>query len=870
MTQDDDGYIWLGTSNGLARFDGYEIRTYLDEIKPPGKFDSNVVRALADDSNDNLWIGTLEGGLHRYNRTTENFTNFTYINDISSLNDKSDSGKNLSASQVIALATSRKNQLWVGTTSGINRVDLTTGEVKHFRSRNRDKKSQPEDYVYSIFVDKSDTVWIGTKAGLAYFNESNDAFSYVKLVESNQPKVRSITSGSDNNLLIGTYQGLFQYEHSSMSVKHITQGIGAPIVLSVIYDQQKNIWLGTFDKGVFKISAQNRVSQYSYDRTQSQSLSDDTILSLFLDREKNIWAGTFSGGVNWINRNSRNFGLYNDSQSSIPCLPNPTIYSAYLSSQEDLWLGSSSGLTRFNRKTRECKSFDSVSGDLKTLSSSRIYAIQEDTQKNLWVGTGKGLNRIKPSANEINQFKDSFPSEIVYAIEEGSKEIIYIGTNRGFYIKKSSVDSFEKIKLKDKTLKSVNVRAIDIDTNNQVYLGTNKGLYWFNQDNQLLELVKREENPAINSPISSLYRDDNGNLWVGAEQIGLIKLNHDYKEQRRITEKDGLPTTQELSNILADDRGNLWVSSPLGIAYVNLENSTIHSYRSRDGLQGDVFIRGAAFKAETGELLFGGRYGLNIFFPEKIIFNEVAPKVHVTNFFHFNKPVVHNDKDAKFKLDKPISQIKELELSHRDYIIGFEFTAVHLADPSRNKYAYMMEGLDPEWNYTDATNRHVSVTYNNLKTGDYTFRVKAANKDGVWNDTGTQIAIRVLPAPWLTWWAFTIYLLSALLLILFVIYKRTSILRQRAIELEKTVSARTTELREEKQKVEQLLSRKNEEFANVSHEFRTPLSLILPPIQQMMKSEITNPKNRKLLKLANRNALRLHKLVNQLLDFGKI
>ncbi|MEP2302465.1 MAG: ATP-binding protein, partial [Kangiellaceae bacterium] len=334
-------------------------------------------------------------------------------------------------------------------------------------------------------------------------------------------------------------------------------------------------------------------------------------------------------------------------------------------------------------------------------------------------------------------------------------------------------------------------------------------------------------------------------------------------EMTMYDEDKGFPSVRSFASILSDKDHNIWVSSGQNIHKFDTQSLVTKTYYTSDGLQDGVFARRTETKTTSGELFFGGSNGFNRFKPKNLAKNMSIPKIAFTKFYYLGEEYSHDNEPEDFRLPSPISQLKHLNLTHKDYNFGIEFSALHFSDYSRNHYAYMMDGFDPDWLYTDSSNR--KVNYTNLPAGNYIFKVKASNKDGIWNETPKELKITISPAPWKTWWAYTIYTITLFLSLLYFIKKRTQILEERAQQLENTVEQRTQELSQEKQKVERLLSKKNEEFANVSHEFRTPLTLVLGPVAQLIEKANDEASINK-LNIIQRNGYRLLRMVDQLLN----
>ena len=446
-------------------------------------------------------------------------------------------------------------------------------------------------------------------------------------------------------------------------------------------------------------------------------------------------------------------------------------------------------------------------------------------------------------------------------IEVSPNEFL-LGSNNGLYQFSSS--RLKKIEAIQQNLNNADIYKIIKITSNEFLLATDNGLAVLNSEG-IYKIYSKIQAQLPTKKVNSIYHDGQ-HLWLGTLKHGLFKFNENGDLITRYDNKNGMSPKLSIFSII-DDNKYLWMGTDNGLVQLNTKTDQAHVFHKSDGLQGDFFILGSATKSDSGKLYFGGRNGLNAFYPEDIKINTIAPNIVLTNLTRFGKVVQTGVKQDGFIINKPINNLQELTLTHKDYVIGFEFAALDLADPKRNKYAYKMDGLDPDWNYVNADDRKIS--YSNLKAGDYVFRVKGTNKDGVWNDTGKSLKIKVLPAPWLSWWAYTLYILSLISLLLWYLNWKNKANAKITKMLRSEVKKQTRELNIQKQTVESLLEKKNEMFANVSHEFRTPLTLILGPINKLLKSHLSLD-SRQSLQMVNRNANRLLTMIEQLLLLAKM
>lgn len=864
ITQDSQGYIWLGTFNGLSRYDGYHIKNFHADNRV-GTLADDDIRVLLTDSLGTLWIGTHAGGLNRYHAKQETFDAFQH-ND--------NNPYSLSSNSILALLDNGDGTLWVGTDKGLDLFNYTTGESQHFAHNPQNKDhSLPAKAVRTLLKTTSGQLWVGTGAGLAVSNNHGVDFHQIELPGIASPSLRSLLEDNRGNIWIATLQGLFKYDPITTQITSLKKYIKAPHrMLSLVQAPDGRVWAGSSHHGLYqfttkpidttndttndtaKPTANPLLHQYRYDKSNQYSLADNTLISLYIDQSGMLWAGTFNGGASAIALNSLAFGRFNDSVDSLGCLPGPAISALLPQDDATLWIGTQSGLAKVNHKNGHCVVFTPQPGNPRSIPNPEIKSIYRDSQQQLWIGTAKGLVKYQQTTADFDKPDDKLANTVITFVTQDNKNRLVAGTNQGLFIKNHQTGHFQAAAnhSNNSPLNTAKMDTYTIDPHGRLWLGSEHGLAWLNTDNNTLDFLRLNNQPLFTMPVRALYVDHHNSLWIGSERAGLFRLDLKTLKIQRINTPVGFPQTTEFHAILPDDNGNLWISSSHGLLRYNPRYNAARVFHASDGLQSEVFFIRSAFKTPNGVLYFGGRKGFNRFNPDDIFINRQPPPVVLNGVFHFNKPATQAS--------------DTLTLTHRDYVFGFEFSALDFADPTRNRFAYKMQGFDPFWNYTGADNRRVS--YTNLDPGSYTFRVKAANKDGVWNEQGVSVAVTIKPAPWASPLAYSVYLLLVLVSIYGTYKYRTASLRNRAILLQQSVNQRTSELADEKQRVEALLSKKNDEFANVSHEFRTPLSLVLGPVSQLLASDL-QPAIKQKLAIVRRNGFRLLRMVDQLLDIEK-
>ena len=615
-------------------------------------------------------------------------------------------------------------------------------------------------------------------------------------------------------------------------------------VYSIYEDNSGIIWVGTMPGGLNKIDPmKNQFKLYKHKSNDPNSLSSDRVFSIYEDRSGILWIGTFYGGLNrLVTSDNEKFAPSFFHYSHNPNDPKSinSVFSICEDNSENIWIGAFGGGLNKLAQSEKMKSnpklihYENIPGNPISLSNNAVRVIYKDNAGSLWIGTDGGLNKLIPPKDEIsratfksylNNPKDStsISNNTVWSIYQDKQETIWIGTSGGLN------------------------KLIPSDNNHP-----HTTFIHFTHDS-------RNPSSISGNQVISMFEDNSGNFWIGTEGGGLNKFDRKNGQFIHFKVKDGLPDNS-VSGILGDNEGNLWLSTLNGLSKFNPKTKTFRNYTTEDGLQGNEFQWGAYFKNKNGEMFFGGTNGFNSFYPDSIKDNKHIPPVVITDFQIFNNsvPVGLDTNTNRSILTKSITETNEIELTYKDYIISFEFAALDFHTPEKNKYAYILEGFDKEWNYTDANKRF--ATYTNLDPGEYTFKVKGANNDGVWNEAETSLKIIITPPWWATWWAYGFYL------IVFgsVLY---GIRKYEINRLNWKNQFKLDEVKlEERAEIDKMKSRF---FANISHEFRTPLTLILGPAEKI-KPNTSIEETQKQISLIKRSANRLLGLVNQLLDLSKL
>ncbi|WP_246041131.1 hybrid sensor histidine kinase/response regulator transcription factor [Flavivirga rizhaonensis] len=886
--QDNHGFMWFGTHDGLNRYDGYKFRVFKPDKNNSNSISSNLIWQIVGDSKGGLWIGTTGNGMSYFNQAKEKFTNYKH--------NESDANS-LISNHISTIYTDSKDRLWIGTDKGVDMVDLKKPldsiKFNHYEIYNNKTLLPQNNTVYSIYEDKYKQIWIGGAKGLSKLSRDKNGDLYFQSANQtlNLPKVRvvSICEDSYGNLIAGTTRGVFIIKSKSDTYK-IQKIYGG--IINQILTYKENIWLGTDDglmqyENISNLNVPTLKHHYKYNpKDPKRGLSKNNIKSLFIDRTGIIWVGVNGGGVNKFDPDRKQFQHIRKTLDS-NSLSNDKVRSIFEDSNGYLWIGTEGGGLNMLKKNLNGSIHEGFINLKKVLKPFVIREIKIDGKKKLLIGAENGPGLYELDITNPDQISDNSIKEVkeigtsAFSILEDSNKNIWIGTyNRGVHrwlatdksneYKKDILSENENIPF---SISNNIIRDIIEDSKGNIWFATGDGLSKLSLTEvrakqpkfQVYKNIKNDTESISHDYILTVFESNSGDIWAGTLGGGLCKFipSTDGKTDRFKTysEKDGLPNNV-IKAMLEDDEGNLWLSTNKGLSRFNISDETFKNFDVNDGLQGNEFSELASFKRSTGELLFGGVNGVTVFYPNSLKENIVNAETVLTSFSIFNKPISIGEKmNGRVVLDKSINDIDTVELKHRENSFSFEFAALHYAAPLKNKYAYKLEGFNEDWIHTSSENRF--ATYTNLQPGTYTLKVKASNNDGVWDDTPTELTIKVIPPFWRTTWAYMIYTLLALgCLLAFRRYTIISSTKKHQLELEHL----------EKEKNEELHRLKLEFFTNISHEFRTPLTLINGPLEYLKKNvgNITSKEANRQYVLMQKNTDYLLRLINQLLDFRKM
>lgn len=879
--QDKNGFLWIGTEEGLNRYDGYNFITYRHDPKNKNSISDNAINAIYEDEKGKFWIAT-RNGLNIFDPVKDAFTHFKH---------NSNDHQSISSDKLTDVTADSSGNIWIGSREGLILFNQMDSTFTVFKNNQDQKNSLSHNYVTAVYTDHSGNIWIGTKNGLNKFNFKDSTFTSF-FFDANNPAslsshfINCIYEDTNGNLWVGTNSGLnnlVPLNNGSAEFISFKKNPSNPNSLSnnnvktICEDENKNLWIGTIGGGISTYNPElNKFSTIRNNPQSLRSLSDDIIYYLTKDNSGIIWVGTFSKGINKFNPAKERFSHYQPNPNSFLQINENDITSVLIDNDRNLWLGTNGyGITFIDKNSvldNQVNKKVFRKSDKNSINNDYVTSLIQDKDGFIWIGTfGGGLNKYDPRKKDFSIFKQdktnpgSISNNYIQTIYEDKERFIWVGTGLG------GVCRFDKSKKiftcynynpneagSKKNPSSVEVTAICEDEEGFLWFGTSTGgLDRFNRETQLFKyfIHDPEDTTSISSNrIVTIYSDKKNNLWAGTFSGGLNLYDRQSESFIHFTKSDGLAGNTVMA-ITEDRQGNLWISTNNGISKFDPSKKVFKNFDTHDGLQGKEFNANSVIYDEQNNLIyFGGVNGLNIFNPEIIKDNTVKPEIVITDFKLFNKSITPGINSV---LDGSIQFTDQINLSYDQNVIAFEFAALQFNNPAKNKYAYKMEGFDNEW--INAGSKRFAE-YTNLDPGNYVFKVKGSNSDGIWNETGASIRIAIDPPFWQTWWAYMLYIIIVI----------AGFLTIRRYELNRLGLKNQLKLKDlESKKHQEIDELKSKFFANISHEFRTPLTIILGSLDKLTR-EMEKTSDIKEFAVMKRNASRLLQLINQLLELSRI
>ncbi len=789
IVQDDQGFMWFGTQDGLNRYDGNEFRVFVHHPDDPRSISDESIRTMINDQSGSLWIGSDAGGLSKYDATTETFTNYLHdpANRESIAGDRvrvvyedshgvmwvgtdgagldrfnrdtetfehfvhdSDDPASLSGAHVWSIIEGSEGDLLIATDGGLSKLDPESGSITNFRHDPSDAASISEDSLRALFEDANRDLWIGTESqGLSrldhetgkfehFLHDPDDSFS----IGAN--RINTIFKDVAGVLWVGTLNGLSAWNSTTRSFENYASNasdrysLSHDNVASIFQDRGGVLWVGTYN-GLNSWNQTSRaVAHYRNNSNDAASLSENTIVAFAEGEDGGIAVGTYGGGISWLDRNSGKFRHFRHRPNDESSLSSDLVMSLHVDSEGILWAGTrSSGLNRYDRDSNTFERFRYSADDATGISADGITFIFEDSRSALWIGTfGGGVNKLERETQTFARFQhavddpQSLSSDRVLTMFEDSQGGLWFGTyGGGLSHLDPTTDKF--------TTYHADPERFDGLSGDQIYMIT---------------------------------EDDAGDFWIGVDGRGLNRWRQSDRMNgtetfQRFTTRDGLPSAT-INGGVWDQAGHLWLSTGRGISKLDIETLEFTNFDTSHGLQDDEFNVGASFVASDGRVYFGGVNGFNAFYPDEMTGDGHPPQVAITRFLSLN--------DSQ-RLDDSSKSEGGTQLAHDQNVIGFEFAALDFSAPRKNRYMYQLEGIDRAW-VNAGTKRQ--VTYTNLPAGDYVFRVKGSDNNNVWSEENATFQFTMLPAPWRTWWAYATYLLILIASVIAAFKLHTRIVKQ--------------------------------------------------------------------------------------------
>lgn len=847
--QDSKGYMWFGTSQGVSRFDGYRFTVFENIAGNTHSLKGNLVRSIFQSKSGIIYIGTENGGLNVFDSRKERFMHpFDEY-----------AGLQIENASVNCIAEDQFERLWLGSDDGIIRYHPDGKIIRVQPSEAGPDKYFEGNYVRVMAFGRNGKLWLGTNNGVFVLDTTENRVTPVilPLPPSRNEEIWELTAEPDGKIWIGTYDnGVFVTAGDGQILHHIIpdrENERSYTVRAISRDKYGNYWMGTRG-GVYVYKPEEGVnSTFTHDEREEKSLSGNSALSIFHDAKGDTWIGTRLG-ISYLVHSKQVFRSYRAMPDDRRYLNSKEIYAFWREPNGHIWIGTEDGgVNIFNPEKFDFEYLTHHPDNSSTLSSNCIKAFMEDGRGNIWVGTFRGgISVVNLSSRRTVKYyrhdpnlNNSISDDRVWDLFRDSRNNIWAATSTGIELYNPDSDGF--------TLLNIFPYGTQVNWIRE----DNQGDLWFGGRD---EIVVYSRSGGVLNRFRELTRyfheDSKGRIWIATLNNGIAQYSKNEGAIRYFREKDGISNNQTLC-ILEDNNKFLWISTTDGLTRFNPETGFNESYTAKDGLLNNQFNYGAALKLPSGELVFGGISGFNIFDPLAVRTNDYAAPIVLTDFRVFNRSVTIGE-GRKAILQQSISETSEVRLPFKQNVISIEFAALNYVNSQNNLYSYFLEGFDKAW--TDpSTNR--LATYTNLDPGEYTFHIKSFIPGIPDAGKGATLKIVISPPYWKTWW----FKLLAFLFITLLIFTLLHFLLNREVLKNQLVFERV-----KAKKLHELDMLKLRFFTNISHEIRTPLSLILGPLEKLKKSQVPEKEVPQLIDIMHRNARQLDRLINQILDFRKL
>ena len=826
IEQDQYGYLWFGTADGLNRYDGTTFAHYRNNPEDPGSIGCNHIHAIHRDRSNRLWIGTHTAGVSLYDEEYDRFRTFQ---------SDGETPFSLSDNTVWDILEDSRGEFWIGTSYGLNRMDREVEIFSHYLSEPQNPKSLSGDTVFRLYEDSRGTLWVGTDSGFNRYNREEGTFTRFEAFHDGEQwidleNVRAFSEDSEGRFWVGTERrGLFLFDRDSETMKRYIHDPEDPYSLSgnavftIVEDSEGFVWIGTGNDGInIYDSEADRFYRYQQDPYDPGSINNNAIHKLYVSREKSVWIGTFLGGVNLYEPERQIFEHFVNDARNLATISNNAVQALYADRQGSVWIGTDGGgLNRLDPVTGRVERWNRGSGKTTPDGANVILDIAE-TEAGLWLATyNEGLALLEPYSGELRYFRNEPggggpAANDLFAVTETEDGRLWLSTNGGgVSFLDPATGLFSHISsgtesVPESGLLSLSVRYVFEDSNGSIWIGTYDGVVsrYDRESGTMKHYSLNEHAVFFASVVQHMIEDSRGRLLMASRGGGLLFYNRELDQIEPLyTESEGLPSNI-IHAITEDASGNYWLSSNQGLIRLNPDQDEIFAYGSRHGLSNIEFLPASFTKDREGYFYFGGVNGFNRFHPESVrVDSTVSPPI-LTELLLFNEPVIPGTEQSP--LQKPFRFTDHITLPYSASVITIGFGALNFSMTRADDFQYILEGFETQWNRVGSQNR---ATYTNLAPGSYLFRVQTINAFGVVSEEEASVWIVIRPPFWRTWW---FMLLSGLALIVmgttFYRVRMQSIQRQNLL-LEKRIREKTEEL-------EKSNHAKSKLFSIIAHDLR--------------------------------------------------